>query len=93
MPTLLPNHPARLRVLPWPTVGRLVFLVARIRWLDMRAHALVGRGAGLADDRLLRLMRKWLACHEAVAGLLPGIPEPKHVAEVRAILMGTGHRG
>lgn len=86
MPTILPNHTARLRPLPWPTVARLVFLVAWIRWLDMRAHALVNRGSGLADDRLLRLMRRWLACHETVAGLLPGLPEPKHVAEVRAIL-------
>ena len=89
MPTILPP---RMHPLPWSKAARLVFLAARIRWLDMRSHALVNRGAGFADDRLLRLMSKWLACHEAIAALLPGLPEPKHVAEVRAILRGPPRR-
>ena len=37
-------------------------------------------------EDLLRLLWKWLSCHKAIAVLLPGIPEPEHVAEVRAIL-------
>lgn len=86
MPTLLPSRPAPVRRLSWPETIRFLTLVARVRWLDMRAHALVDRGAGFSDDRLLHLMRKWLALHEAIGALLPGIPEPEHVGEVRTIL-------
>ncbi|MCJ2065453.1 hypothetical protein MKK63_22465 [Methylobacterium sp. J-088] len=46
----------------------------------------VRRGQGFADDRLLRLMWRWLALHERIAAMLPGIPEPEHDADVRAIL-------
>ncbi|MCJ2136694.1 hypothetical protein MKK69_22030 [Methylobacterium sp. J-026] len=88
MPTALPIRPVSERRLSWRQTVRFLALVARVRWLDMRAHAIVGRGAGFSDDRLLRLMRKWLACHEAIAALLPGVPEPEHVREVRAILRG-----
>ena len=86
MPTALPTRPAAEPRLSWPQTARFLVLVARVRWLDKRAHALVGRGAGFSDDQLLRLMRKWLACHEAIAALLPDTPEPEHVREVRAIL-------
>ncbi|MCJ2063063.1 hypothetical protein MKK63_10115 [Methylobacterium sp. J-088] len=69
-----------------PETARLLLLVARVRLLDLLMHVEVRRGQGFADDRLLRLMRRWLAMHEAVGALLPGITEPEHDADVRAIL-------
>ena len=89
MPTMLPDRPAIEPRLSRPQTIRFLALVGRVRWLDMRGYALVGRGAGFSDDRLLRLMRRWLACYEAIGALLPGISEPEHVREVRAILAGT----
>ena len=82
MPVSLPIRRAPMRRLSWPDATRLVVLVVRLRFLDLQAHALVRGGAGLADDRLLRLMRKWLACHEAISALLPGIPEHERVRQV-----------
>ena len=86
MPTLLPHRPPAEPRLSLPETVRFLVLVASVRLLDLRMHAEVRRGQGFADDRLLRLMRRWLALHERVAALLPGIPEPEHVREVRAIL-------
>lgn len=86
MPTQLPTRPTDDRRLSLPDSARFLFLVARVRLLDARLHVLVAWGWGLGDDRLLRLMRRWLSYHDAIGALLPGIPEPQHVKEVRAIL-------
>lgn len=82
----LPIRPARDRHLSWPQVARLVILVARVCVLDWRVNALADRGADFHDARLLHLSRRWLAAYEAIGALLPEMAEPKHVAQVRAIL-------
>lgn len=86
MPTALPIPERRLS---WAETVRFLGLVARVRWLDRRlhtAHARVDRlGLDVGGDHLLRLARRWLACHEAIGGLL-GMPEPPHVAQVRIAL-------
>ena len=46
----------------------------------------VRKGSKAAGDELLRLARRWLACHEAIGALL-GHPELPHVAQARAILL------
>ena len=89
MPTALPYRISQARRLSRLDFARLLILVARVRLLDLRMHAVVRRGSGFADDRLLRLMRRWLALHEAIGALLPATPEPQHVAEVRAILLAA----
>ena len=86
MPTQLPARPTAEPRLSLPKTARFLLLVARVRLLDIRMHCVVRQGSGFSDDRLLRLMRRWLALHERIAALLPGIPEPEHVREVRAIL-------
>ena len=86
MPTQLPTRPTVERRLSLPETARFLILVARVRLLDLRMHRVVRQGPGFSDDRLLHLMRRWLALHEAIAATLPGVPEPKHVREVRAIL-------
>lgn len=88
MPTLLPSRPLSEPRLSLHKTIRFLILVASVRFLDLRMHRVVRQGSGYSDDRLLRLMRRWLATHEAIAALLPGIPEPQHVREVRAILPG-----
>ncbi|WP_267359790.1 hypothetical protein [Methylobacterium sp. GC_Met_3] len=70
----------------WPETVRFLLLIARVRLLDLRLHVIVSLGYGFGDDQLLRLMRRWLALHEAIGVLLPGMPEPEHVREVRAII-------
>jgi hypothetical protein len=93
MPTTLPNRPATEPDLPWLNVGRLAILVARVRLIDLRLHVLVWWGAGFADDSVLRLMRRWLKLHDAIAILLPALPEPEHVAQVRVVLRGLSDLG
>ena len=85
MPTALPIRPAPARRLSWHAVARLRILVARLRVLNLRLHVRVWRSHGLADYRLLRLMRRWLACHEAIGALLM-TEEPEAVAQVRAAI-------
>ena len=86
MPTGIPGDPWRDRRLSLPQTIRFFVLLAKIQILDARLHSLTRQGAGFADDRLLRVARKWLACHEAIGALLPGVLEPEYVAEMRAIL-------
>lgn len=86
MPTVLPYRPSTDRHLSLPDTARFLILVGRVRLLDARMHRVVRRGAGFSDDRLLHLMRRWLALHERIAAMLPRILEPKHVREMRVIL-------
>ena len=58
MPASLPIRRAPERHLSWPDAAHLVVLVARLCFLDLRAHALIACGFGLADDRLLLMMRQ-----------------------------------
>ncbi|MCJ2012654.1 hypothetical protein [Methylobacterium sp. J-076] len=90
MPTALPASPPRERRLSLPQTARLLFLVARVRLLDLRLAGLDSRAARRGQDphgpTLLRLVRHWLAIHERIGALLPGVPEPPHVQEVRVVL-------
>ncbi|MGT2482151.1 hypothetical protein ACU4GR_32510 (plasmid) [Methylobacterium oryzae CBMB20] len=43
-------------------------------------------GLDASGDELLRLARRWLDTHQQI-GVLLGIPEPLHVAQVRAALL------
>ena len=88
MPTLLPSP--RGRRLSLTQTARFLFLVACVRLLDARLGALYlraeRRGREPHGPTLLRLVRRWLAIHEEIGAMLPGIPEPPHVREVRAVL-------
>lgn len=44
-------------------------------------------GLDAAGSALLLAARRWLDAGEPIGALLPGIPEPAHVGEVRAILL------
>jgi hypothetical protein len=91
MPTQLPANPRRhdSRRLTFSQTGVFLILIMRIRVLDMRLSVLYARaerrGGEPHGPTLLRLVRRWLAIHERIAALLPGIPEPPHVQEVRGI--------
>lgn len=96
MPTALPIRPApQRRLAPLETI-RFLGLIVRVRWLDRRLHAAHRRvdrlGLDVAGDELLRLARYWLDTHQQIGALL-GIPEPPHVAQVRATLhpLKQGH--
>jgi hypothetical protein len=58
--------------------------------LDLRLAGLYSRaecrGREPHGPTLLRLVRRWLTIHEGIGALLPGIPEPPHVHEVRVVL-------
>ena len=90
MPTALPASPSQERRLSLSQIARLLFLVARARLLDLRLAGLYSWAARRGQDphgpTLLRLVRRWLAIHERIGALLPGIPEPPHVHEVRVVL-------
>ncbi|MCJ2023117.1 hypothetical protein [Methylobacterium sp. J-067] len=91
MPTTLPITAARpVRRLSLGETVRFLFLVAEVRLLDLRLSALYGgaerRGREPHGPTLLRLVRRWLAVHERIGALLPGIPEPPHVQQVRVVL-------
>lgn len=90
-PTDLPTAPRRHddRHLTFSQTAVFLTLIVRIRILDMRLSAVYVRaereGREPHGPILLHLVRRWLAIHERVAVLLPGIPEPPHVQEVRCI--------
>lgn len=91
MPTELPTGTARpVRRLSLGQTVRFLFLVAQVRLLDLRLSALYSgaerRGREPHGPTLLRLVRRWLAVHERIGALLPGIPEPPHVQQVRVVL-------
>lgn len=94
MPTEISARPApqayrRGRSLTWPQTVRFFWLFAGVMVLDVRlqrAHRRVDRlGLNVAGDELLRLARRWLACHEAIGALLMA-EEPAAVAELRSAL-------
>ncbi|MBE7203715.1 MAG: hypothetical protein INR70_38790, partial [Parafilimonas terrae] len=96
MPTSLPTRSARAQRLSLPETARLLFLVARVRFLDLRLSGLYSpaerRGRDPHGPTLLRLIRRWLAVHESIGSLLPWVPEPPHVQEVRTLLETTFSR-
>lgn len=75
--------------LTWPQTAWFFWLFAGVMILDVRlqrAHQRVDRlGLDVAGDELLRLARRWLACHEAI-GVLLMAEEPAAVTELRAAL-------
>lgn len=83
MPTALPAAAPRLSP---RQVARLVWLGLRTRYLRRRmerASARVGRlGVERAGGRLLHFARRWLACHEEIAGILRA-PLPPEAVQVR----------
>ena len=87
MPTQLPTRPTIEPRLSLSETARFLILVARVRLLDLQMHRIVRQGSSFSDDRLLRLMRHWLALHERIGTLLPGIPEPEQVRIVRATIL------
>ncbi len=90
MPIALPTRPASDRRLSFPA-NHAVLRPPRPRALA--GHAL-GRcappvdrfGLDAAGDDLLRIARQWLDTHQRIGALLPGMPEPPHVAQVRVTL-------
>jgi hypothetical protein len=91
MPTLLPSRRHDDRRLTFSQTVMFLVLIARIRILDMRLAALYERAERRGQEphgpTLLRLVRRWLTIHERIAALLPGIPEPPHVQEVRDLFL------
>ena len=90
MPTLLPSQRHDDRRLTLSQTAVFLVLILRVRVLDMRLSAVYRRaecrGREPHGPTLLRLVRRWLTIHEQIAALLPGIPEPPHVQEVRVVL-------
>lgn len=88
MPTLLPS--TRGRRLSLTQTARFLFLVARVRLLDARLAALYLRAERRDREAhgptLPRLVRLWLAIKEEISAMLPGLPEPPHVRQFRAVL-------
>ena len=98
MPTALPSRieaATAVRRLSWGDTARFLILMARLRWLNLRLEAARRRvnrlGLDAAGLGLLLTARRWLATHEAIAGLLR-IPEPPHVRQVRATLQRSRPR-
>lgn len=85
MPTTVRESFRRSSPPPWREVARLYVLLARVRWIDARLNFLYRGGQSPQGEKLLRLMEEWLALHERISDLLPGIPEPPHVQEIRGI--------
>lgn len=92
MPTQLPVSPRRHddRCLPPSQTVVFLTLIARVRILYMRLSALYARAERRGREQhgptLLHFVRRWLAILEQIAALLPGIPKPPQVQEVRAVL-------
>lgn len=85
MPTTVRESVRRSPPLPWREVARLYVLLAQVRWIDARLNFLYRSNRSLQDEKLLHLMRRWLALHEAAAVILRR-PLPPHVEQVRALL-------
>ena len=88
MPTTVRESVRRSPPPPWSEVARLYVLLAQVRWIDARLNFLYRGGRSPQGEKLLRLMGKWLAAHEAAAVILRR-PLPLHVEQVRAILQAT----
>lgn len=92
MPTALPSSPRPARRLSWGETVRFFVLLARTRWLLWQLNAaherVIRLGEDAAGDALLHAARRWLDCHEEIAGLL-GLPAPTRVEQVRAVLRRT----
>ena len=90
MPTALPFRRHDDRRLTFAQTVVFLVLIVRVRVLDMHLSALYARaerrGREPHGPTLLRLVRRWLTIHERIGALLPGIPEPPHVRDVRAAL-------
>ncbi|MGH1592394.1 hypothetical protein ACRBEV_33285 (plasmid) [Methylobacterium phyllosphaerae] len=90
MPTMLPRRAGPERRLSWPETVRFFCLIARVRWLDRRLHATYRQvdrlGFDVAGAQLLDVAYRWLVVHQRIGALL-GLPEPSHVAQVRAMLL------
>jgi hypothetical protein len=90
MPTILPRRTGPERRLSWAETIWFFCLIARVRWLDRRLHAacrdLDRLGLDVAGAQLLDIAYRWLAVHQRIGALL-GLPEPSHVARVRAMLL------
>lgn len=71
---------------------RFVILTLRVRRLNRQMAAAYLRcereSLDAAGPDLVWAVDRWAACHQAIASLL-GIPEPPHVAQVRARLRGS----
>ena len=93
MPTALPSRRHDDRRLTLLQTVAFLALIARARILDMRLSALYERAERRGQEphgpTLLRLVRRWLTIHERIGALLPGIPEPPHVEQVRAVLQAS----
>lgn len=91
MLTALPSRQHDDRRLTISQTVAFLILIARIRIIDMRLSAVYRRaerqGREPHGPTLLRLVRRWLAIHERIGALLPGIPKPPHVQEVRDLFL------
>lgn len=96
MPVSLPARTPRDRRLLLSESVRFLILVARVRVLDARLAALYlraeRRGCEPHGPTLLRLVRRWLALHDRIGAMLPGVPEPLHVRQVRAVFSVMSER-
>jgi len=90
MPTALPSRRHDDRRLTISQTAMFLALIVRVRILDVRLSAVYRRAERRGQEphgpTLLRLVRRWLAIHEQIGTLLPGIPEPPHVQEVPSLL-------
>lgn len=77
MPTTLPAG----RILPWPTLRRILWLRARIAGLNARMTWLPA-----THRQKLACALRWLTYSEEMYRLLD-MQEPKHIGEMRAVFM------
>lgn len=91
MPTAIPAAAPRLSP---RAVARLVWLGLRTRYLRRRMERASARadriGVERAGGRLLHFARRWLDCHEEIAGILQAPLSPEAVQVRRSI---TDRRG
>ena len=90
MPTTISEGLHRPSTPSWREVARLYVLLVQVRWIDALLNFLYRGGRSPQGEKLLRLMRRWLDAHEAMAAILRR-PAPPHVEQVRVILRGL-HR-
>ena len=77
MPTTLPAA----RILPWPTLRRILWLRVRIAGLNARMTWLPA-----THRQSLKSAVRWLAYSEEMFRLLD-MPEPSHIGEMREVFM------